>query len=181
MIDKRNLAPCDGIDCLKRDSCQRFKNAREYKHLICDEEELMMPLIAAPCYDAHCPHFYPIEEQDQEQPSRYAGSVNPMLNGTDYSCFGANDNKMSAQARMEYSVSVSMAADCYYSMRDRLKKLQNRYQEQCWELSADRKACRVITRCIKYGDRIPRKYRRKYALVFVALRKYKSELIDSKC
>lgn len=80
MINPRDLAPCDGIDCNRRYSCQRFKNAKEFKQLIHYEIVLMMPLIASPIHDGNCPHFYPIEGQIQEQKSRYCGSTNPELN-----------------------------------------------------------------------------------------------------
>ena len=110
--------------------------------------------------------IYVFDKEDGKLVSEFEGNVSlsPLV--------FQEDCKMSAQAMMEFSVSCSMGSDAYHSMRDRLMELQNGYMVQCWALSADRKACRAITRCFKYGDRIPRKYRRKYGLVIVALREH---------
>ena len=119
--------------------------------------------------------IYVFDKEDGKLVGEVEGNVSSTPLVLDGGC------KMSAQARMEFSVSCSMAADAYHSMRDRLMELQNRYQKQCWALSADRKACRAITRCFKYGDRIPRKYRRKYAMSISALRMHKSVLVGRQC
>lgn len=121
--------------------------------------------------------IYVFDKED----GKLVGEVEGNVSSTPLVLDDVERRKMSAQERMEFSVSCSMAADAYHSMRDRLMELQNRYQEQCWALSADSKAWRVITRRFKYGDRIPRKYRREYGAVIAALRWHKSVLVGREC